>query len=130
MFMNAGATAPEWASGIKMGTFTRALNAGNGDVAITGVGFKPSALIVFWAGPAAYTSGMGFADASVEYCMFSYPTDNYHSWSGTSLMQIYSAAGKIDVAVLKTFDTDGFTLTWAQSGSPTGTANIAYLALR
>ena len=45
LFMNAGATAPEWASGLNYIAISRDLAAVSGDVAYTGMGFKPTALI-------------------------------------------------------------------------------------
>ena len=56
LFMNAGATAPEWAAGIKIGEFTRSIAAASGDVGYTGVGFKPSA-VIFLSGVHATVRG-------------------------------------------------------------------------
>ena len=33
-------------------------------------------------------------------------------------------------ASLSTFDSDGFTLTWTKTGTPTGTLTVNYLAFR
>ena len=40
----------------------------------------------------------------------------------------YLAANNIN-AVINSYDSDGFTLLWTKNGSPTGTADILYLAL-
>jgi hypothetical protein len=58
-------------------------------------------------------------------------TKNGSNWGQIATQSIYieeaagSHAGKI-----KTFDTDGFTITWTKGGSPTGAASVFYLCLR
>lgn len=129
-FVNAAATAPEWGVGIKVGTFTRDLSAAGAptDVAYAGAGFKPSA-VYFVYGLDSYTLGSGFDNATVHYSM-------NHIYSGAVLgsgsfsIFINTASNTVQTAIVKSFDTDGFTLTWTKTGSPTGTANIYYMALR
>lgn len=132
LFMNAGATAPEWAVGIKLGSFTRDLTAVAGDVAYTAVGFKPYLLDFMVSFGQSHS--IGWDDGTNSFCTqvaglvaspIEYPsigtrsifiTDNY----GTTYQRAY----------VKTMDADGFTLTWDKAGSPTGTATIYYKALR
>ncbi|MEN6619982.1 MAG: hypothetical protein ABFD50_00305 [Smithella sp.] len=126
MFMNAGATAPEWAVGIKILSITRDLTASGGDVAYTGVGFKPSALIAI-SGSSSYGISVGFADAET-------PGVGILSYSGgytTGVWLINSSSGAATAAAIcKTTDADGFTLTWTKSGSPTGTLPAHIICLR
>ena len=134
MFMNAGATAPEWASGSKIGSFTRVLSAGNGDVAYTGVGFKPSHIMFMGYQSSENNVGLniGFDDGTNHYNIFDNHAAAASSWSGTTVVSIYCtmSVGNIDTAFVKSFDSDGFTLTWTKVGSPTTTYTIFYMAFR
>jgi len=132
MFMNAGATAPEWASGIKLGTFTRAMDGTSGDVAYTAVGFKPSAIIFIVGHTTSVGWGsIGFSDGTLNYCQFS----NSVASTGTQTIDTSKAILLLNtgsqVAIVKTMDADGFTLTWSLSGNAgTSTATGIYIALR
>lgn len=108
---------------------TRDLTAGSGDVAYTGTGFTPRALLclgcvggttqaVFGMADGA-TAGAniqqivgGNASAHLSLCLFDQGSNNYQH------------------GVVKTYDADGFTLTWTKSGTPTGTATLYFLCLR
>ena len=127
-FMNAAATAPEWATGIKIGTFTRDMAAVTADVAYTSVGFKPS--MVLFAGAVAstvYSSYFGIDDGTTHFCTSRY--DNVDLTSGNCI-NLRAAAGA-QWAQIKTLDADGFTLTWTKYESPAaGTGTLYYVAFR
>ena len=94
LFMNAAGTLPEWASGVKIGSFTRDIAGANGNVAYTGAGFKPSVIVFIGAvGNTKYVS-MGFAAALNQGVVFSYATPA--TWGGgimnTSII-IHSGSG-------------------------------------
>jgi len=132
-FMNDGATAPEWAAGIKTGSFTRDLTAATADVAYTGVGFKPS-LVIFASAIHALASGanIGFTTgASANYTISTY-ISTVMLWGAysTAIHSIIDDGANNQKAVLKTFDSDGFTLTWTKVLSPTGTVTVNYIAFR
>lgn len=129
LFTNAGATAPEWASGLKVLAGTRDMTAASGDVAYTGVGFKPAAIIAIAGGDGTkldFSAGMADAAAYKSVC--------YNLTVFTSaavLINLVPATGKQQSAILKTFDADGFTLTWTKAGSPDAeTAGLYFLCLR
>lgn len=127
LFMNAGATAPEWASGIKYGTFTRVLSVGSGDVSYTGVGFKPSAIILIGIHLTVSISiGFGTVDGNI-YMKY---IDSEGSTGSTNYIVNLGSFSHMNYASLKSFDSDGFTLTWTKTGSPTGTVPVGYLAFR
>jgi len=126
--MNAGATAPEWGSQSftsKLKTETRNVAGGDGDVAYTGYGFQPKALIVFTQlGNAA---SWGFGDVNlVEAVVFRTATANF---SNEASLIKYNDGTNTATAVLKTLDADGFTLTWTKGLTPSGTLTIIVLAL-
>jgi hypothetical protein len=127
LFMNAAGTAPEWASGIKLSAHTRDLAAVSGDVAYTGVGFKPS-LIIFIAGLATRSLSAGASDATTHRCFFStYGVTN--SIDNAALVVSVDGAN-YQTAIVKTMDADGFTLTWTKTLGPTGTAGVNAICFR
>jgi len=134
LFMNAGATAGEWAVGHMTGTFTRDMTASSGDVSYTGVGFKPSALI-FFGGINATTiiSMIGCSMATRRYVMSDYHGGIADTFAVQSALSIMLAEGssQLQTALIKTYDSDGFTLTWTKTGTPSaGTATMFYVAFR
>lgn len=128
LFANAAGTAPEWSGGFKIGNFTRDLTAATGDVSTTGVGFKPN-LVIFFLN----------VNGQFQFSIYFAVSASSHGGVNTSAAGIFYSGGYLRAyidgsnyhqAVLKTMDTDGFTLTWTKTGSPTGTATINYIALR
>ena len=131
-FMDAAGTAPEWAGGLKIGTFTRDLTTATGDVAYSGVGFKPT-ILVFIAGVIEVsTMSIGIDDGTNSYSVY----DNYYNlnfaWAVSSTLAIcvIPSPGISQSGLVKTLDADGFTVTWTKTGLPTGTATVYYLAIR
>jgi len=129
-FMNAGATAPEWAVGIKIGTFTRAQDGASASVAYTGVGFKPS-MVIFLAGVAAVVGGsVGFSNGTNHY-LSAEATNGTHRFDTTACILTFDAGTWETNATIASLDSDGFTLAWTKAGSsPSGTITVQYLALR
>lgn len=128
LFMNAAGTTVEWASGTKIGTFTRAMDAVTGDVAYTGVGFKPSHLI--FIAHLSTSMSVGFDNGTLHYATVHYTTSTYSTMNVASL-SMAEQAGKTQIAFIKTLDTDGFTLTWTRTGeTAAATANCYYIAFR
>jgi len=126
LFGTAAGTNTEWAAGLKIGSLTRDTTAANGDVAYTGVGFKP-AVIIFLAGHSTDAISVGFSDVTIDACVI------VRTGKLTDTNAIY--CGNTDgsasqTAVVKSMDADGFTLTWTKTGSPTGTDTVYYLAIR
>ena len=124
----------EWqGTWFKVGSLTRDMTAVSGSVAYTGVGFKPKA-IAFTGGVNATTDIMiaGFDDGTTRGATaFNPGSAGTGQINGSSSVFLPSAAATSQMAVVTTFDTDGFTLTWTKTGSPSaGTATIYYLALR
>ena len=132
LFMNAAANAAEWAAGFNWITFTRDIALTGGDVAYTGMGFKPSSLIAIAAvynsvcacwgfcNPSKSSNGLGTNNAAN-------PTQ-YGPSSGTFIIIGQGAA--FGSAIVKSFDADGFTLTWAKTNSPSGTVTCFVFGFR
>jgi len=134
MFMNAAGGAPEWASGVKVGALSpaRDLSAASGDVSYTGVGFKPS--LIFFFGGVHTTQGTmsaGFSNGTAHEGVFLYlDTTLKTGVNSAAAINIHTSAADAQTAIVKSFDADGFTLTWTKASSPTGTTIINYIALR
>lgn len=130
LFMNAGATAPEWAAGIKIGTFTRAMDAVTADVAYTGVGFKPSH-VIFLAHLTTASKSIGVSNGTNHYCIASYGTNPYYFNATAQCIYAIEVSGKTQSCTLKTLGSDGFTLAWTKEGSPaSANATVFYMAFR
>jgi len=128
LFMNAAGTANEYASGIKIGTFTHDVSTTTGDKAITGVGFKPSA-IIFVGTLAGYGTMIGFDDATTRLATLTYGTTPTYNVNTSYSLWISDGTNTV-TGVVKSLDSDGFTLTITKANSPTGTATFGYLAFR
>lgn len=107
---------------------TRDLTAANGDVAYTGVGFVPTSLNSV-AAISGLTGAMffGFADsAKTNKGFINYDTDTGNYLANFLIKFSTSAGVNFQTAIVKSYDADGFTLTWVKTGSPTGigSANI------
>lgn len=128
MFMNAGATAPEWAVGMKIGTFTRDTSIATGTQAVSGVGFKPSHVIFMAVQEGAVEFSIGFDDGTLKSAIANYAT----AWARSSVVSIfdYQSSGNYYRGLITTLGVDGFTITWTRTGTPTGTIDVYYLAFR
>ena len=137
IFGNAAGTAPEYATGMKIGTLTRDMTAASGDVAYTGVGFKPS-IILFLSGPESAGASAGNAvgiDSAAAHFVIGQCKDAGSAVAFYFALAGYSVYLNVDSAnyqraLVKTLDNDGFTLTWEKGGSPTGNGTVYYLAFR
>lgn len=121
-------------SRVKVGAFTRVMNAGSGDVSYTGVGFTPKA-IMFFGGVTNDTIGQynGYDNGSVHYSLSNFSTSGtgYNSYLSDSSISLFRTSGNFQKAIVKSFDADGFTLTWTLGGAGSAdTASIAYIAFR
>lgn len=99
---------------------TRDMTAASGDVAYTGVGFVPTAVICMTnidnTGSSAYWS-MGVSDSSIAEYALALGDDEF-ALQKTAFIHIEPVAGNSQAAVMKTYDADGFTLTWTKTSAP------------
>jgi hypothetical protein len=131
VLMNAAGTLPEYVVPYKIGTFTRAMDATGAptDVAYTGVGFKPKA-IIFISSLMAASFSVGLDDGTSSASSFGYGTSATFGISSCCI-ELIETGVKTQKATVKTMDADGFTLTWTRTGATaSATATIYYIALR
>lgn len=126
-FMNAGATAPEWAAGINIISTTFDTATASGDVAVTGVGFKPSTIICLSGIDSTQRFSVGFSYGTTELCIKNYGGSFY---PGAYLWSYESPDPGTHVAIVKSLDADGFTITTTKGAGCTGTLVLYYLCIR
>lgn len=111
---------------------TRDMTAASGNVAYTGYGFRPKALIIFAIrAQATLPFSIGFGDSAFANRIINIYTAD-QMWQVQAIIQLCDPADytKRQTAVLASLDVDGFTLTWTKSGvTAAGTAQIIVLAL-
>jgi len=131
-FVNAAGTAPEWAKGIYSGTITRDMASDSGDVSYTGIGFKGSILMITGTlDSATIMTVFGFDNGTTRYCTYgNYDGYFYRATTSCIISGTGTTPGNTQTAVLKTWDSDGFTLTWTKTGSPTTTMTVGIIVLR
>lgn len=116
-----------------VGSFTRDLTAASGDVSYTGVGFTPSHIDFHGVVGNNVASSHGFSQPDKSgtgiFTNEAIPQGGINTDAGAnSVLTLVSAANAFQTAIIKSYDSDGFTLTWSKINSPTGTALIAYKA--
>lgn len=110
----------------KMLLTTRVLSAAAGNVAYTGLGFKPT-FIQFQTGISGGSNwgSWGSSDGVNNNCLESSLTLGVFYQGGMAGIQRDNAAGSnFQNFTIASFDSDGFTLAWAKTGTPTATAAI------
>jgi hypothetical protein len=129
-YLRANGT-PVGGGSYKVGSFTRDVSTATGSQAVTGVGFKPKAVLFFAVVGASAVSSWGFSDGSTGKNAYSNDNGTGGQFNVSSNAVLISvSSGNSYNGVVSSFDADGFTVGWTKSGSPTGTATINYLALR
>lgn len=114
----------------KVGVISRVINAADGNVAYTGVGFAPKAILFFGGVSGGAIWEISCTDATGKAFMF-HTAAGSQTNSSDNVIYFGDGANWNEAASAITFDSDGFTLTWVKGGSPpASTANIMYLAFR
>lgn len=114
--------------GLKVKAETRDMAAASGDVSYTGYGFTPTGLIIF----ANATAGFSIASSNPAkgYVILGIRASQYFTPGENYIVQIKPTTGTWQNAIVKSYDADGFTLTWALYGAPTGTINMNVFAFK
>ena len=113
-----------------VGNLTRAQATATGNVAYTGVGFRPKAVIFVAGGPTDQAS-WGFDNAVQNPGTIYTKQSSINFEADASPSSIFPREGAAwTMAVIDSLDADGFTLTWTTNGSPTAaTIYVKYLAI-
>lgn len=111
-----------------MGQFTRDISS-IGAQAITGVGFTPSKVFFIYHRNSEVEFGSGWMNSAAQRAHYwDSGTSNYYTTSSSAIAIAINDATTDAKAAYTSLDSDGFTVTWAKTGSPTGDAYINYIA--
>lgn len=115
----------------KVGTFTYDSSTASGTQAITGVGFAPRAVVFLQGTNGASNVSVGIDDGTTAFGIGDDNVDSATNWIVSTTQSLIGARtiGGSAQGHITTLGTDGFTITWTKTGSPTGTLAIGYLAL-
>ena len=109
---------------------TRDASAASGDVSYTGTGFIPSSLIANAHVDATLYYSNGFSD-STRTAISTFHNGSTAYWDNPTLITYSNQSSWGQSASVKSYDADGFTLTWGKVGTPTaGTIKIAIICYR
>ena len=120
-------------SRMAVGSFTRDI-AVTGAQSVTGVGFKPKALIFFASVDGTKSASWGFSDLALTDNAIAVP-DLASATTGLTRAQadriaVLITGGTVYArADVTSYNADGFTITWSKTGVPTGTVTIYYFAI-
>lgn len=128
---NANPTAHQTRLQSKVKRETRDLTAAAGDVSYTGYDFTPTALIINASIVGVTTASWGYSDSAKGVHNIAQFEDGNMSASATNILYLRTGATPDrQTAIIKSYDADGHTLTYAKAGTPSGTAYLETLALR
>ena len=116
-----------------MGQFTRDTSTATGTQAVTGVGFTPKAVFFLSAQDgAAGEMSVGYDDGTSSQAVRDDNGELTDTWTGSASFSINDnqSTGNVYTGEITTLGTDGFTITWTRTGTPTGTLSVNYLAMR
>lgn len=128
LFINAAGTAPEWSKGISVGSADYNIATPIGDVAYAGIGFKPSYILMLTNVPNTYGMSVGVGNVAAAYCI--YNKSGGVMWPGLNLIVVFATENDYITAVIKSMDTDGFTIAYNKVNNPTGIATHIWMAFR
>jgi hypothetical protein len=131
LFGNAAGTDIEWSKGIYYNAFSKLINVG-GDVAYTGVGFKPSFLMGMASIDSVYSDSFGVSDGINNRSMATL-IDGLSKYNNAYFIFFERSAAFATgiTAIVQSFDNDGFTLRYVISGFPPANAMVVtYVAFR
>lgn len=115
----------------KVGSFTRDLTLASGTQAVTGVGFKPKALIFFANKSVTSGASWGVSDGTTDGAIYDNFGSSVDTYDVVASALLYLQTGAIFyTGDVQSLDSDGFTIDWTKTGATVGTFTIKYLAIR
>ncbi|MBW2606148.1 MAG: hypothetical protein JRD05_00785 [Deltaproteobacteria bacterium] len=132
LFVNAAGTTVEYDHGLYAGSNTYDLTTASGTQAITGVGFKPSAILIQGAiiSVADLFSTSYHQNGSTDGGIGQRVEAAGVRMSVHAGVEIQTAAGSYQYGTVTAYGADGFTISWTKAGTPTGTLTYKYICFR
>lgn len=112
-----------------IGNFSRDTALASGTQSVSGIGGVPVVLLFLSVSNATDEVSIGFDNLTAKGCI-AYE-GGVTAWNGSStysICDIQAAAHRYD-GYVQSLDSDGFTISWTKTGSPTGTLISYYMAL-
>lgn len=128
-FLKLSTIATTGGGSFKTKNFSRALNAASGDVSYTGIGFKPTVAIFICNLDGQESISVGYDDGTAHACTAIYGNTGTYS-TGGAIYAVNSAGTAYQLGYVKSWDSDGFTITWLLFGSTAGTINCGVLCMK
>jgi len=115
-----------------VGSFTRDTSTASNTQTVSGVPFKPKAVLFYSVQGGSREFGIGFDSAGVEMNVYDDPAsaNTYGVDTSGSSIRLEQGVSDLVTADVGSFLDDGFNVDWVKTGSPTGTATIIYLAIK
>ncbi len=111
--------------------YSRDMTAAAGDVSYTGCPFAPKGVIIMAIttgtssiGMASEASGYGGDNNEIFQGVYSNAGTTTWSGGGTRIISFQTTPSVFQNGFIKSFDSDGVTITWFKGGSPTGTLSF------
>lgn len=99
-----------------------------GDQAMTGAGFTPRFAIIIGVVTSTKLISIGATDGTNHACFFQEAAGSTWLPSTSIVLAARTSTGVTEAqAIYKTFDSDGMTITWSKTGSPTGPDSFAVI---
>ena len=126
--LGAGAN-PTWSNlSYKANSFTRDISLTDSSVSITGTGFQPTLVVFIGCIGNSKVASWGFDTASSQFCIFSGSDTNFSFYNTRSCNFRSGSSSNETNGAITSMDSDGFTILFTKTGSPTGTADLKYAA--
>lgn len=115
---------------VYIGSFSRDLTLASGTQTITGVGFMPTYVEFYMAVGGTTQMSWGFDDGTTAKNTIITSAGASSADGGNSIDMLQPDSATSQVAKITSMDTDGFTLTWTKTGSPVGSVDVIYKAIK
>lgn len=128
----SGGGIPAWTTlPVAVGSFTRDTTIASGTQAVTGLTFTPRAVIFLGIQNSSREMSIGLDMQSASAVIIDDPNSaGTYTQDDVNSIYDYESVGNTYTGEISSFESNGFTVTWTKTGTPTGTYNIKYLAFR
>lgn len=117
----------------KVVNFSRNVATSSGTSSITGVGFQPKAAIFFSGfsgGGNIASASWGLDDGTSHFSWFNFAGSFVNNAAGGQSINFTIDNSNKTVGIVQSFDSDGLTIFWTKTGSPTGTGLVYALLFK
>jgi len=114
---------------VDMGRFVIDTATATGTQSVTGVGFQPVFVIFIAAEPASDEVSWGYDTSSLRDCIGRDGANYFWNGENHSIQAREDSTTDAYSGKVNSFDSDGFTIGWTKTGTPTGNLSVMFLAI-